>query len=180
MQAIKGNRSWQGKIAIPHVLEKLKNDGIASECLDGLRIAIPVPGSGIRRRDSLWVPMEICKVLLQLELVSDILPCLERVKPVSKSSSSTRGNRSDPIDHFNSIEITELMPNDMSIVLVDDVITRGATIAGCAAKLMENESSLSIVAFSVIRTMGLGNFSKVVDPAKGTIKASHYRSDRDP
>jgi hypothetical protein len=180
MQAIKGNRSLQGQIAIPGFIKKLVESESKCNFLDGSWIAVPVPGSGIQHNGALWVPKEICNELHRRGLVSEVLECLKRVKPLRKSSYATRGSRSDPIIHFESIEVVKLLPANAKFVIVDDVVTRGSTIAGCAARIVEGQPNSLITAFALIRTMGLGNFARVVDPIHGIIKATANQSKRDP
>jgi hypothetical protein len=53
------------------------------------------------------------------------------------------------------------------IVLVDDLVTKGATIAGAAARLMEAYPGVSIRAFAISRTRW--EFDRLEDPHVGEV-----------
>ena len=72
--------------------------------------------------------------------------------------------------HYSSIECTSLVPPPKEIVLVDDIITRGSTMLGCASRIKEIFPDIPIKGFAVLRTMSNPDeFKKIEDPCTGTI-----------
>lgn len=181
MTAIKNNRTYRGKLAIPTSIDHMLARRHHGDFFDGECIAVPVPGSAPRIKDSLWVPLEICKALREKGLVTDVAECLVRTRPVRKSATAGRGSRCGPLDHFESIGFSSLLDfGDQRVILVDDVITRGATIAGCAARLLSAIPGVNASAFALERTMGLNNFKEPLDPAHGEVTGTTYSCDRSP
>ena len=69
-----------------------------------------------------------------------------------------------------------LAPPD-DLVLVDDIVTRGATLMGAANRLLEVFPNARISAFVAMRTISESTeFTNIYDPRIGTI---HYRDDYD-
>ncbi|WP_436717444.1 phosphoribosyltransferase [Roseiconus lacunae] len=182
MTAIKNNRSFGGKLAIPRSVEiAFENETCRNFFCDGDSVAVPVPGSAPRRKGSLWVPLEISKALRKHGLVADVSECLVRHKPVTKSATAGRGGRPDPIDHYESIKLDSIVGAGYSnVVLVDDVLTRGSTVAGCAAVLMDADPEVTVRCFSLERTMGMNNFQMIKHPEVGEISAGEGWVRRDP
>ncbi len=181
MSAIKTNRSFRGKAAIPssidHMIKRQSDQGF----FDGDCVAVPVPGSSLLKPGSLWVPLEICNALRERGLVSDVASCLERIEPVLRSATAGRGNRCNPGDHFRTIKFSSLLDFGASrVILVDDIITRGATIAGCAMRVKASVPTAKIAAFALMRTMGLNNFEKTLEPVVGNLAFNLASSSRVP
>jgi len=67
------------------------------------------------------------------------------------------------------------------IVLVDDVITRGATMLGAASRLAEVYPEAEIRCFAMIRTMSRSEtFVRILDPCLGHIRLSGDQTFREP
>ena len=57
-----------------------------------------------------------------------------------------------------------------SVLLVDDVLTKGSTTMACANLLQKSFPAATIRIFAMIRTQGLvDDIEKIVDPSIGTI-----------
>nr|NIP61938.1 phosphoribosyltransferase [Nitrosopumilaceae archaeon]NIU01370.1 phosphoribosyltransferase [Nitrosopumilaceae archaeon]NIU87713.1 hypothetical protein [Nitrosopumilaceae archaeon]NIV66109.1 hypothetical protein [Nitrosopumilaceae archaeon]NIX61972.1 hypothetical protein [Nitrosopumilaceae archaeon] len=63
--------------------------------------------------------------------------------------------------------------------LVDDVVTRGATIIGAANRLKDVFPDATIRAFVAVRTVG-SKFSRLIDPCKDTIILQNGETYRKP
>lgn len=125
---------------------------------------IPVPSSSpLVNNDSLWVPKVICEELIKYGFGKDIKDILKRTKPIPKSSLQARGDRPNPIDHFNSIILENNFLETDTVILVDDVITRGSTVGGCADLLHKRFPNLNIKVFALARTRGFIEFETVED-----------------
>ena len=144
-------------------------------------ILIPTPKSSLLQKDMLWVPQRITRALINNGLGKRSEECLERIIALPKSSKSIPANRPKPSQHYESMRVKELLFDPEEIVLVDDVITRGATILGAVNKLTETFPNARIRAFVVMRTMSNPEeFSEIVDPCVGTIRLSGENAWRSP
>jgi len=131
---------------------------------------VPIPKSSLMKPDTLWVPERIASALAEIGF-GKVLPCIRRVKSVPKSASSLPTERPTPIDHYNSFRINGSLSEPDEIVLVDDVVTRGATLLGAANRVVEAFPKTRIRAFAVMRTISNpSDFIQLYDPCEGTIK----------
>ena len=137
-------------------------------------VAVPMPSSSLQKKDSLWVPREICESLFNNELVGSISPCILRNKAVTKSATAGHGNRPNPKTHCKSFgfNVDPYISNARRVLLVDDLVTRGSTMVGAYMHLKNNGVLSDIFAFALIRTEGLGNFTKVNNPVIGRLTCS--------
>ena len=142
---------------------------------------VPVPKSSMMQSNALWVSEKIAKALSK-QAFGSLYPCLKRIKPVQKSAYAVPSNRRPKaIEHYNSIECQQLVHRPKEIVLIDDIVTRGSTLLGCASKVKEIFPDIPIRAFAVIRTISEpDNFSKIEDPCVGKITLSNNDTFREP
>ena len=63
--------------------------------------------------------------------------CLKRVFPLRKSATSSAGDRPKADEHYASLEVQKILFEPKEILLIDDIVTRGATILGAANKLID-------------------------------------------
>jgi hypothetical protein len=113
-------------------------------------ILVPTPSSSLKKPDSLW-PANRITLALQKELGNEASECLVRVKPLPRSATSAAPNRSTAAQHFESLQVQELLTEPKAILLVDDVVTRGATLLGAANRLAESYPDAQISAFVALR-----------------------------
>lgn len=133
-------------------------------------ILIPTPKSSLSKSNTIWVPQRLASALVNESLGRDVKSLLQREKSVAKSSTSLPENRPKAIDHYNSMTVKETLDDPKDILLVDDVITRGATLLGAANKLADAFPNARIRAFAFMRTMSNpGEFKNIFDPCKGKI-----------
>jgi adenine/guanine phosphoribosyltransferase-like PRPP-binding protein len=72
--------------------------------------------------------------------------------------------------HYESFAIETLPHPPDSLVLVDDVITKGRTLLAAAARLHEAFPAADIRAFALLRTMGLiPRIRHLIEPCRGSI-----------
>lgn len=75
-----------------------------------------------------------------------------------------------PIEHYNSMAVKETLDDPKEILLIDDVITRGATLLGAANKLADAFPNAQIHALAFMRTKSdPAEFVRILDPCKGKI-----------
>lgn len=132
-------------------------------------LLIPTPKSSLPQRDELWVPQRIALAMANNGL-GRIEECLYRSTALPRSSTSLASDRPKARQHYDSMKIKELLDNPTEIILVDDVITRGATTLGAVNKLVETFPNARIRVFVAMRTMSNPDeFSEIIQPCVGTI-----------
>jgi predicted amidophosphoribosyltransferase len=96
--------------------------------------------------------------------------CLKRAIPLRKSATSLAANRPKAFEHYASMEVQKVFPEPTEIVLIDDIITRGATAMGAANKLADAFPAARIRVFAAMRTISPPDiFKNTLDPCIGTI-----------
>jgi hypothetical protein len=121
----------------------------------------------------LWVPRRICEALHAAHLGSGWIPCLERTEAVVKSATAPRGQRPTASRHYATLKVNTLLPTTDRVVVVDDVVTLGATAMAAASRLQDALPDAEVSVFAIIRTCGLvAEIDRIVDPVVGTISLS--------
>lgn len=134
-------------------------------------ILVPTPKSSLMRPGTLWVPARIASALAEIGLGKEVLPCLTRIKSVPKAASSLPKDRPTLDEHYKSLRGEGTLSELDEIVLVDDIVTRGATLLGAANILADAFPKTRIRAFAVMRTISNpGEFNKLYAPVVGTIE----------
>ncbi len=142
-------------------------------------ILVPVPKSSLAHPGSLWVPERIASALVKKGMGKQVIACLARTTPIRKAAWSGASHRPRPSEQYQTMgvqgSISELKPEE--IVLVDDIVTRGATFLGAANRLVEAFPETRIRVFAAMRTVSnASEFEALYKPVSGTIM---YREDRD-
>lgn len=161
--------------AIPFIASRIKvryaDYGFLPKYLGATSILVPAPRSTPLPTGALWPAMKICEALLREGLGGGIEALLERVQPVQRSSSAGPGGRPGPEEHYNSSAVRQqrAFGEGTTFTIVDDVITRGASVVGFAARLADAFPQATIRTFALIRTMSYGDVAAVLDPVEGTV-----------
>jgi hypothetical protein len=97
---------------------------------------------------------------------------LRRATAVPKSSSAWPWYRPTVFEHLRSLSVEELALERLgSLVLIDDVVTKGRTLIAAAIRIHLLWPSVPIRAFALMRTMGLGErLDRLIDPCQGEIR----------
>ncbi|MEM3025632.1 MAG: phosphoribosyltransferase [Candidatus Nitrosotenuis sp.] len=133
-------------------------------------ILVPVPKSTLMQSGTLWVPRRVANALATRNLGKSF-ECLERVIPLPRASTSTPANRPKAIDHYNSMRVQTILSEPSEILLVDDVVTRGATAVGAANRLIEAFPNARIRLFVALRAVSPPDiFKEIYDPCLGIIE----------
>lgn len=150
-------------------------------------LLVPTPGSAPlppRQRNFLWVPRRICQELRGVGFGSGIEQLLVRETAVEKSATAGQENRKrpSPEEHYDSFAVAPRMGGPPErITLVDDFITKGATLLAGAARLAEAFPDAEIRAFALVRTQrpagdpgGKHLFRAIVDPVYNQVAHSRF------
>lgn len=141
---------------------------------------VPVCRSSMVVAGGLWVPMMLAQAMQRLGMGRSVSPLILRAKAVAKSASQTPEKRPTVQDHFDSMLVDPLAPAPTHVVLVDDVVTRGATLLAAASRVVEAYPNVVVRAYAVIRTMSGMEVGYFEDPCVGTIVPSGRSTHRDP
>jgi phosphoribosylpyrophosphate synthetase len=147
----------------------------------GAPLLVPVPRSSLPVQGGIWPALNIAEALVRHGIGAAVLPCLKRVTAVPKSAFAAAGTRPKPMEHYESIEAVKMVTDRQSLCLVDDVITKGATLLAAASRLQETFPQATVTAFALVRTLGfVENIEHIVEPAVGTITLRGDEAFRDP
>ncbi len=126
-------------------------------------IVVPVTRSTLMKPDTLWVPRLIATALHEKGFGSMVSPSLERIYAVPDHASAR--------EHFDSQVVRQkLLSEPEHIVLIDDFVTSGKTMAGSALRLIDTYPNVRVDCFAAIRTESLSkNFKRIDDPVCKTI-----------
>ena len=132
-------------------------------------VLVPTPSSSLKKPDSLDVPMSIASALGK-RLGNQVSESLVRTTPLPKSATSAAANRSTAAQHYDSLRVQATLTNPSSILLVDDAVTRGATVLGAASRLKDTYPLARISAFMALRSVSNpAEFRGVQTPVVGQI-----------
>lgn len=185
------SRNWRDSIkfdladGISRAVEQLSVDFAHSELeeLFGKEVVlVPAPRSVPLLDGALWPARRIADELARHDLGSIVVPCIRREAPVAKSAFAAPGERPSPNQHLASLAAEQVLVEPARILVVDDVVTKGATLLAVSSLLKNRFPESDVATFAMIRTMGLQpEIERIVDPCVGTIRltAGGY-ADRQP
>lgn len=131
----------------------------------------PFPPASKGGQNVLWVTRRICEALQAMHLGAGWMPCLERVVAVPKSAYAGPGGRPSPQRHYDSFRVNKLLAPTQRVVVVDDVITKGATAIAAASRIKEAMPDVEVSVFALLRTRGLiPEVEQIVSPTIGTVQ----------
>jgi hypothetical protein len=132
---------------------------------------VPVPGCGVAGPKTVWPALALCRELSRHGLGDDVQTVLRRVEAVPKSAWR-HGDRPSVDLHFRSLGVTSLPRVPRRFLLVDDVVTRGATLLGAARRLKAAFPAVPIDAFALAHVQGAGDVEQAVQPCLEHIKST--------
>lgn len=154
------------------VVKKLTDERarLLDEFLSPYVTLVPVPRSAPLVDGALWPTLVIATALAKVGYGKEVLPLVERVTAVARSSTSRPENRPLVHEHRQSMRVLSELISPKEITIVDDVLTQGRTSVACAGLLSEEFPSATIRIFAMMRTQGLQeNITRLFDPEVGII-----------
>ncbi len=144
-------------------------------------VLVPVPRSAPKVGGA-WPAAELARALVQAGVGSATWPGLQRVCAVRKSATAAKGRRPTVARHYESFRLEPPEFRPQSVVLIDDVITRGRTLLAAAARVREALPDAQIRAFALLRTRGLtaDGIKKLLEPCRGEIRWMNGDAQRTP
>jgi len=133
-------------------------------------VLVPVPSSSLMQKGTLWVPERLASALACLGLGRAVVSCLVRTEAVPKSAWSPPWARTTAPRHYQTLAVQGRLSQTDEVLLIDDIVTRGATLLGAANRLMDSFPNARIRAFAAMRAIGNPvEFVKEYDPQLGVI-----------
>ena len=135
-------------------------------------VLVPVPKSSLFKEGSLWVPEQIANSFVRSGLGGRSARLLARTRAIAKAATSlsSGGPRPTALEHLQTLAVQTELRSVEEIVLIDDVVTTGSTLPGCANKLLESYPSSLIRGFAVMRAVSNPlDFKQTLDPIVGAI-----------
>lgn len=132
---------------------------------------VPVPGSKPSAWGSATATGRLARALLEKGLGQGIWFGLRRVSAVRKSATAPPGARPTVRNHYDTMALGEIDGPGMSLVLIDDVVTKGRTLLAAALRLREVFPTADVRAFALLRTMGYAfDVERSLAPCVGKIE----------
>ncbi len=166
---------------ISNILKERKTSLPFAHFFETKPILVPIPNSSLTREGTLWVPQRLANALHKNGLGVAVVDILRRIVPLRKAATSLSKERPTALQHFNSLEVQKVLSSPKEILLVDDIVTRGATLLGAANRLKEVFPRVHIQAFAAMRTISPPDpFKDIIDPCIGEITLSGQDTYRRP
>ena len=156
-------------------------DAIRQRFLPPNATLVPMPGHApMKDPKSHWPARELCEAFVAAGLGANWLPLLSRERAVPKAALSLASERPSAEVHYDSMKAVADLTAGSLIVVVDDVVTRGATMLAAIGRLCEVLPNVTVRGFALIRTMSSAEVTRVKEPCSGTIKRVSWGTQREP
>jgi hypothetical protein len=131
---------------------------------------VPVPKSSLPTKDGLWVPEMLSRDLVAAGLGRRVAPLLQRTEPIPKAARSLSTERPTALQNYQTLSVRKDLDPPSELVLIDDVVTAGATLLGSANRLRDAYPDTPLRGFAAARTLtDATRFQKTVEPVTGVI-----------
>lgn len=175
---IKAFRPRIVELALDRLREVVEN-GLLRDLFGTETVLIPAPRSSPLVKGALWPAWRICIEMISRNIGSECQPRLTRIKAVPKSAYSRRGERPTVKDHLDSMHCETALLSPESIVVVDDVVTKGSTLLAASSQLHSAFPQAKVKGFALVRTIGLKpEIEKILEPCLGRIWIDRWKNVR--
>ena len=163
-----------------HIGRHRDNVGV-SELLGADAALVPMPGHAPRKPGTLWPAKRLAEALVGCGLGHCVLEVLERASRVPKSATAPPGERPTAAEHLSSFRVLPLSLDVRRIVIVDDVVTSGASMLAAITAVSHSIQVPPPMGFAFIRTQSEGMITSVRSPELSRIRLlSSGRTRREP
>lgn len=133
-------------------------------------VLVPVPGHAPMREDTVWPAQMIAETWVRWRLAQSWIPILERTAHIEKSATfSGRRTIDRQLETIDAVRTVEPLRR---IVVVDDVITSGATLFAVTQMVADAFPEAAVKAFALVRTLSdeeITEKDQCLVPVVGTI-----------
>lgn len=134
-------------------------------------VLVPAPRSAPLVKGGLWPAERIARALVGVGLGSEVQPLLRRVQSVPKAAFAGPGERPTVARHVETLRADRHLGEPRRLIVVDDIITKGAMLAACGTVLRQVYPDAEVLGFAVVRTRGLmPEIDSIVAPCLGVIR----------
>jgi predicted amidophosphoribosyltransferase len=134
-------------------------------------ILVPIPGCAPETQGRPWVAAQLANALVRQGLGCAMWPGLRRIHAVRKSACALIGSRPTIQRHYESFSLGSPLWKPDSLVLIDDIVTKGRTLMAAAVLLKEQFPDAHVRAFALVRTMGqVDGVDALLRPCRGGIR----------
>lgn len=163
-----GNARFMIQYAV-RVRQQMLPDSTLAGFFQSDDVLVPVPRSAPKLGGT-WAAAQLAQALVQEGVGTAMWPGLQRICAVRKSATAAKGSRPSVVRHYESFRLEPPGLRPASVVLIDDVITRGRTLLAAAARLHEALPDAQIRAFALLRTLGaIADLRGLIEPCRGRI-----------
>jgi len=122
-------------------------------------VLVPAPRSAPLVRGAVWPAARIAEAMIARGFGHTVVRLLERIAAVTTSHTVVGRERPWPDTHRNSLAVERELPVDFAgrLIVVDDVLTRGSTLLGCAQALKAAYPDAEVGGFAAFRTLKEGH-----------------------
>jgi predicted amidophosphoribosyltransferase len=166
-----GSTKWLRSYAAT-VHQEVNHGSVLSEFFAQHTVLVPVPKYQSNEKAVPWVARRLAVALQESGLAREVWTDLKQVSSVARSSSAWMWERPTVQQHYQSFAVTTSSKSKeiQNILLIDDVITKGRTLAAAAMRMQEVFPKADIRAFALVRTMGFVlEVPRLFEPCQGVI-----------
>jgi hypothetical protein len=154
-----------------HVRREVANNTALAGFLSPSSIFVPVPGRAPYVEGERSVAERLATALIKEGLGVEVWRGVRRIRRIRKSATAPPGERPTVDEHFMSFAIDSDGMAPSSVVLVDDVVTKGRTLLAAAMCVHEAFPAIDIRAFALLRTLGFNQrVDRLMEPCVGEIR----------
>jgi predicted amidophosphoribosyltransferase len=164
----RGDTVLYGQIA-RHVLE-LVRVGVFPDFFGPQVTVVPVPGHAPMTGGAQSRTAQMAQSLLDVGLAGSVSQLVSRRVTVPKSAWANPADRPRALDHVSSLDARLPLTAVGQVLLLDDVITRGATLMGVAVRLRQLAPTLVVRAFALLRAITDGDIEAIRAPTVGYVE----------
>ena len=142
---------------IAHAVERLSQEFASTPLAEVLGTdvtLVPAPKSSPLVAGALWPARRIADELVRLRLGKEVIPCVRRITPVKKSAYAAPGERPTAQVHFESMKTENVLSKPTRVTVVDDVVTKGATLLAVASHGQSLFPEAQVCVFSMLPNDG--------------------------
>ena len=173
--AIKADRFIRGHrvidFAARRIREERANYPFLSAYFNGSVTLVPAPRSSpVKDPKALWPALRICQSLKAEGCAAAVLPCLKRVKPVTKSATAGSASGRTPTRIMEASRSSSRRRFGLRRPSpCRRLITRGSTFLAMYQRLAEAFPQAEIRCFAIVRTMSGVEVDPIMSPVEGLI-----------